>query len=810
MGAFFYLDGLGRGYSFLSDSEMVRFTFPGALGDDIISMKPDAVTETDGKGEIKCTLSWNTNLLKQVKIAAVKVEDKYKSFTSSGSETLDADIKNGVTPSQILTSPGEVTLTLPEEGLYNIIAIAYDKTGADKITKRHWTKFTPQAVQAGNWKSLGKGIYRNVFFTNSYSVEVEQDLDKPGRYRLVKPYTEALMLETNPWAGGVPYRELINEAVPDYVEFQLVRPGENFPTKDAPMSNGGDNNTAIYIPSHSMGWNFPSDPCYGSEVWCLYYANYTYQYSDACYGQRVVTWQKEPENTSDGFGIPRVVGLGSVLSYSGSNYVNPRESSNDISFEFPDIVADTRLLGMNFVILSEENKTAAVYRDGLPEGELVIPSQVNIKGKDYTVTAIKEPGFSECDGLTSVVIPETVNSIAPEAFAQCGKLTKINIPQTVTTIPYGCFIGTGFASFAVPNHVKAIGAYAFRGCPLETVTLTEGVQRIGTGAFSYTNLETVSIPSTVTELGTEEWGELMYSPFDMASGLSSINVHPDNPVYKDIDGVLLSKDGTILWDYPDGKSDTSYAVPSTVKHIAPHVAYMHEFIEDISFPDGLQTIGQYAFSSNRRLKSIVLPQSVTNVETYAFNGCTNVTELTLSSAMKKITPYAFSDLALTELTVPEGIEEIEMGGFGYMADVTSIKLPSTLKRIDIKAFINYRRLETVTCANPEPPVCTIKDDGYSGVHTPFTGGPLANCVLRVPRGSELAYKEAPVWKDFGIIEEYAGVDDTVADSIIDDEEPVEWYNLQGQRVYPAYDGSGLAPGFYIKRQGNTTAKVVVR
>ena len=53
-------------------------------------------------------------------------------------------------------------------------------------------------------------------------------------------------------------------------------------------------------------------------------------------------------------------------------------------------------------------------------------------------------------------------------------------------------------------------------------------------------------------------------------------------------------------------------------------------------------------------------------------------------------------------------------------------------------------------------------------------------------------------------QEQSGITDAAADS--DADAPVEFYNLQGMRV----DGMSLAPGVYIRRQGRTAEKVLIR
>lgn len=808
MGCVYYLQGTGSGYDYRTSTDMVTFTFPSMVGNDILTLKSLGITESDGNAKIKCSVNWHTNVIKEVKIAAVKVPDTYTTFSLY--DMVDNNVAWGSTPSTTMTTPGEITLDLPEAGLYQIVAASFDASETSPRITRLWSKYTPKESQNGNWKSLGKGRYTNAFFSNTYDVEVQQDLDKPGRYRLVAPYTEALMTEST---DGIPYRELMTAAVPDYVEFQLVKPGENFPTKDAPMTPGGDTNTTVYIQSHSMGWTYPSAPCEGCEMWGLYYANDSYQGTgDPCNGQRVVSWQKEPGTTSDDYGIPRVVGMGATYVMAGGGYIYNFNSFRHVQFEFPDVVADTKLPGMNFIILSEQNATAAVYKDGNPQGELTIPEKITINGKEYTVTAIKDPSFKNCNDLTSVTIPETVTEIDNEAFYGCNKLTSVNIPQAVTTIPAGCFSGCGFTSYTVPSHVTVIEASAFASNPLKSVTLHEGMTRIGTQAFIATDIPAIDIPASITDLdthydGTSSIKGSIGAPFTGCYALTHINVHPDNAKYSDIDGVLLSKDQSIMWKYPEGREQTSYVVPASVKIIAENAVYYNNVLEDVTFPEGLEYVGPYAFAMCTNLRAIKLPNSVKTLGMYAFNGCRSVTELQLSAGLKEIPEYAFSSLKITELEIPEGTEAIKQGGFGYCDKVTSIKLPSTLKSIGQSAFTVYYSLEEVISQNPEPPVCSYRE--YVGlIYSPFDSYQISRCVLKVPAGSKQAYQEAPVWKDFGLIDDSSSIDGVAADAMTDNT-PVEWFNIHGMPIPTPSDINELAPGLYIKRQGSNSAKILI-
>ena len=119
-----------------------------------------------------------------------------------------------------------------------------------------------------------------------------------------------------------------------------------------------------------------------------------------------------------------------------------------------------------------------------PEGNLVIPEEVENEGVKYKVTKIFGNAFCGCSGLTSVTIPESVTSIADYTFYGCG-LTSINIPNSVKSIGGWAFTNcSGLTTIAIPNSVTSIGDLAFGGCSgLLSVTIPKTVEKIGNLAF---------------------------------------------------------------------------------------------------------------------------------------------------------------------------------------------------------------------------------------------------------------------------------------------------------------------------------------
>lgn len=73
--------------------------------------------------------------------------------------------------------------------------------------------------------------------------------------------------------------------------------------------------------------------------------------------------------------------------------------------------------------------TATVTYNSSYSGALAIPSEITYKGDTYTVTAIGNNAFDNCNGLTSVII-----GIMPYAFFDCAGLRTIRIGKSVKRI----------------------------------------------------------------------------------------------------------------------------------------------------------------------------------------------------------------------------------------------------------------------------------------------------------------------------------------------------------------------------------------
>ena len=184
--------------------------------------------------------------------------------------------------------------------------------------------------------------------------------------------------------------------------------------------------------------------------------------------------------------------------------------------------------------------------------------------------------------------------------------------------------GGDFHKVRFPSTLKYIGMEAFVRYHFSELTLPAQLEIMERYAFVYCSCDVLRIESVLPA------DEIMDAFLD--GTVSAIEVPEEHPLYKAEDGVLFSKDGkTLLW-YPNGKKDIHYDVPKGVERIEAG-AFSNEYLQTVSLPIGLKSIGHYAFSGCTRLQSMAVPLTVSEIESDAFTFCVSLELLSLPEGL---------------------------------------------------------------------------------------------------------------------------------------------------------------------------------
>ena len=186
---------------------------------------------------------------------------------------------------------------------------------------------------------------------------------------------------------------------------------------------------------------------------------------------------------------------------------------------------------------------------------VVIPETVEDNGTTYNVTSIGDNAFSYCSSLESVNISEGVTSIGNGAFSDCPCLENINFPESIISIGNNAFSGcSSLTNITIPKGVTSIECYAFFSCIcLESVTISESVESIDDGVFGWCeSLKDVyckAIIPPATTLG--QWGN-WYTFYGCSDELTIYVPMESVEAYKTAEGWSQYADQIVGFDFENG------------------------------------------------------------------------------------------------------------------------------------------------------------------------------------------------------------------------------------------------------------------
>lgn len=256
--------------------------------------------------------------------------------------------------------------------------------------------------------------------------------------------------------------------------------------------------------------------------------------------------------------------------------------------------------------LNKDEKTATVtYKKIVPGQErkeyyhdIVIPTEIKVKGVKYQVVAIGDSAFYGCDDVDSVELPATITHIGKSAFenfrCKYGASFLAGYTRAITSIGERAFANSTIECSFASEKLMSIGKEAFLNAIVEKIIINDSIQRIEEAAFKGCKyLKDVEIADI------KHWCEI-----DFATMYS-------NPLVMTHDLSLSNQKLNTL------------TVPNGVTTIKPHV-FARTNITELFLPNSVQHIDRWSFYECENLKIIHLPASVQKINAGAFSGCYKV------------------------------------------------------------------------------------------------------------------------------------------------------------------------------------------
>lgn len=265
-------------------------------------------------------------------------------------------------------------------------------------------------------------------------------------------------------------------------------------------------------------------------------------------------------------------------------------------------------------------------------GTVVVPSQVQLGGSFFPVSALNSNTFHGNTTITSVTLPDSITDVASDSFESCSNLNYVKLPAGLKTLNSCLFNKCGsLKTVVMPEGDVVLKMMCFWDCSSLTGITMDNITSVGSDAFLHCfSLQKVDLPKA-TEIGA--------SAFRGCTSLTDVKL-----------GNNLNSIGASA--FADCSSLTNVDLGTSVQTIYDN-AFRRTGVFSISIPDSVNYCESQLFLECPYLTTVYFNGK--NIGWNTFKGCSNLTDVFLSDRLERISNYVFEDdVKFTSITIPKG------------------------------------------------------------------------------------------------------------------------------------------------------------
>ncbi len=354
----------------------------------------------------------------------------------------------------------------------------------------------------------------------------------------------------------------------------------------------------------------------------------------------------------------------SVFGADGTKGATSRVLMSDgITYPAYYICKDSKTFAISYTDLNAKTgksyEAANVVRIEIPKGTVTVSDalkQMNGYTALLTVvipegaTTISQYGFKTPNNTTnspiiSITIPSTITSIGSQAFYGCNSLKELIIPEGVTEIPKEmAYYTTALEKLVIPSTITKINASAFRSSAFSNeLVIPEGCTYIDEYAFKASGVTKVTLPSTLETVKKEAFKECP----------ALTDVYSKSPVI-----------GSYMFQECIELKNITLENTVVISERAFNNAKGSK-VETLVLPEGLTTIGAYAFP-RLSITELVLPSTLVNVSNNEFRECKKLQKVVVLGSIISANMFAECS-SVNKLVITENIQTMGTNAFGNVS-----------------------------------------------------------------------------------------------------------------------------------------------
>lgn len=108
----------------------------------------------------------------------------------------------------------------------------------------------------------------------------------------------------------------------------------------------------------------------------------------------------------------------------------------------------------------------------------------------------------------------------------------------------------------------------------------------------------------------------------------------------------------------------------------------------LQLDSGIKVIEHFAFAYNDVLEQVTVPEGVESIDADAFKKCRNLRSVRLPASLRYIGEEAFADTAIEEIQLPSGLEEIGAHAFMGCTCLKAFHVPTSVRKLGRRVLFN--------------------------------------------------------------------------------------------------------------------------